>query len=91
VIWVIFGTFAITVHELGHALAFRHYGLESSIRFWAMGGLAIPNDQEAAARLPDRQWLVVSLAGPGVGLVLGSIGWRSRASLPAKAWTCAPQ
>lgn len=74
VIWVIFGTFAITVHELGHALAFRHYGLESSIRFWAMGGLAIPNDQEAAARLPDRQWLVVSLAGPGVGLVLGSIG-----------------
>ena len=74
VIWVALGTFAITVHELGHALAFRHYGLESSIRFWAMGGLAIPNDQEAAAVLPDRQWLVVSLAGPGVGLVLGAIG-----------------
>ncbi len=74
VIWVVFGTFAIAVHELGHALAFRHYGLESTIRFWAMGGLAIPIDQDGAARLPDRQWLVVSLAGPGVGLVLGSIG-----------------
>jgi stage IV sporulation protein FB len=74
VVWVVFGTFAITVHELGHALAFRRYGLESSIRFWSLGGLAIPNDQEAAANLPDRQWLVVSLAGPGVGLVLGAVG-----------------
>jgi Zn-dependent protease len=74
VVWVAFGTFAITVHELGHALAFRRFGLESSIRFWSLGGLAIPNDQAAAAVLPDRQWLVVSLAGPAVGLVLGTIG-----------------
>ena len=74
VIWVAFGTFAILVHELAHALMFRRFGLESSIQFWGLGGLAIPNDQVAAARLPDRQWLVVSLAGPGVGLVLGAIG-----------------
>jgi stage IV sporulation protein FB len=74
VVWLAFGTFAITAHELGHALVFRRYGLESSIRFWAMGGLAIPNDQEAAAALPDREWLLVSLAGPSVGLVLGAIG-----------------
>ena len=72
VVWVVFGTFAILVHELGHALAFRRYGLESSIAFWGLGGVTIPNDQGRAARLPDRQWLVVSLAGPGVGLVLGA-------------------
>jgi len=74
VIWVVFGTFAILVHELGHALAFRRYGLESSIQFWGLGGLTIPNDQEAAATLPDREWLVVSVAGPAIGLVLGAIG-----------------
>ena len=74
VIWVVFGTFAILVHELGHALAFRRYGLESSIQFWGLGGLTIPNDQQAAATLPDREWLVVSVAGPAVGLVLGGIG-----------------
>jgi Zn-dependent protease len=74
VVWVVFGTFAILVHELGHAVAFRRYGLESTIAFWGLGGVTIPNDQEAAVRLPDRQWLVVSLAGPGVGLVLGAIG-----------------
>jgi Zn-dependent protease len=74
VVWVVFGTFAILVHELGHALAFRRYGLESSIAFWGLGGVTIPDDQLGAARLPDRDWLVVSLAGPGVGLVLGAIG-----------------
>ncbi|MGD0861297.1 MAG: site-2 protease family protein [Candidatus Limnocylindrales bacterium] len=73
-IWVVFGTAAILLHELGHALAFRRYGLESSIRFWTLGGLAVPNDQEAAAKLPDRQMLVVALAGPCVGLVLGAAG-----------------
>jgi Zn-dependent protease len=74
VIWVVFGTAAILLHELGHAVVFRHYGLESSIRFWALGGLAIPDDQVAAANLPDRQMLLVSLAGPAVGLVLGAAG-----------------
>jgi stage IV sporulation protein FB len=74
VVWVIFGTLAITLHELGHAIVFRRFGLESSIQFWLLGGLAIPNDQQAAADLPDGEWLAVSLAGPAVGLVLGAIG-----------------
>jgi stage IV sporulation protein FB len=73
-IWLAAGTTAILLHELGHALAFRHYGLESSIQFWALGGLAIPVDQEAAAGLSDRQMLLVALAGPCVGLVLGTAG-----------------
>jgi stage IV sporulation protein FB len=73
-VWVVLGIVAITVHELGHALAFRRFGLESSIYFWTLGGLAVPNDQEAAANLADAKWLVVSLAGPSVGLILGAAG-----------------
>jgi stage IV sporulation protein FB len=74
IVWVVFGTVAILLHELGHALAFRRFGLESSIQFWFLGGLAFPNDQEAAARMPDGQMLLVALAGPAVGLVLGAVG-----------------
>jgi stage IV sporulation protein FB len=73
-VWVVFGTLAILLHELGHAVVFRRYGLESSIQFWFLGGLAVPNDQEAAEKLTDRQMLVVAIAGPAVGLVLGAIG-----------------
>ena len=55
-VWVVFGTFAILVHELGHAVAFRHYGLESSIAFWGLGGVTNPNDQEAIRETaPDNQ------------------------------------
>ena len=34
---------SILVHELGHALAFRYYGLPSRIVLYWMGGLAIPD------------------------------------------------
>jgi membrane-associated protease RseP (regulator of RpoE activity) len=44
----------------------------SSISFWALGGFTAPDDQEGAARLSDRQLLVVTVAGPMVGLVVGA-------------------
>jgi membrane-associated protease RseP (regulator of RpoE activity) len=69
--WVVLGLIALLLHELGHALAFRRYGVESSIKFWLLGGFTIPNDGEAASRLSDRQMLVVAISGPLVGLVLG--------------------
>jgi Zn-dependent protease len=74
VIWVVLGTLAILVHELGHAVVMRRFGLESTIRFWMLGGLAVPVDQEAAAGLSNRRWIAIGLAGPAVGLVLGAIG-----------------
>lgn len=85
IIWVAFGWLAILLHELGHALAFRHYGLESTIRFWLIGGLTVPTDQDAAAELADRRWVVVAFAGPAVGLVLGGaslVAWPFAATLP---------
>jgi Zn-dependent protease len=78
--WVVLGFIALLLHELGHALAFRRYGVQSSIRFWFLGGLTVPGDGEAASRLSDRQMLVVVLAGPVVGLVLGGL---ALAAVPA--------
>ncbi len=69
--WVVLGFVALLLHELGHALAFRHFGVESTITFWLLGGFTIPTDQEAARLLSDRQMLVVSISGPLVGLILG--------------------
>lgn len=70
-VWVVLGFVALLIHELGHALAFRRYGIASSITFWLLGGFTVPDDQEAAQRLTDRQLLVVTIAGPLVGLVIG--------------------
>ncbi len=69
--WVLLGFVALLIHELGHALAFRRYGVMSSISFWVLGGFTVPDDQDAASRLSDRQLLVVTVAGPLVGLVIG--------------------
>jgi Zn-dependent protease len=71
--WVVLGFIALLLHELGHALAFRRYGVESSITFWLLGGFTVPNDQEAAARRSERQMLAVTVAGPLVGLVIGAM------------------
>ena len=34
---------SILVHELGHAIAFRRFGIDSRIVLYWMGGLAIPD------------------------------------------------
>ena len=69
--WIVLGLLALLLHELGHALAFRRYGVESAVTFWLLGGFTVPIDQTAAERLSDRQMLAVTLAGPLVGLVIG--------------------
>ena len=64
---------SILVHELGHTLAFRHFGLHSRIVLHWMGGLAIPEQGigRRQGRLNNYQAIVVSLAGPVAGLLLG--------------------
>ena len=76
VIWVVFGTFAILVHELGHALAFRRYGLESSIQFWGLGGLTIPNDHIEMKKLDEfeNDALAALVPGRSQNVVGGSWG-----------------
>jgi stage IV sporulation protein FB len=84
-IWVVAGMTAVLLHELGHALAFRRYGLESSIQFWILGGVTIPTDQAAAVTLRETQILLVALAGPFVGLALGIVGLAIQAAVAGQA------
>ena len=65
---------SILFHELGHAWAFRFYGIDSRIVLHWMGGLAIPerNTWRGGGRpagLTPMQQVVVSLAGPSANIV----------------------
>jgi Zn-dependent protease len=78
--WVAIVLVSVLVHELGHALALRRWGVSSRIVLHAMGGVTIPTH-----RLPERsRRIAVSLAGPVTGMVLLGLpavlvdqGWRA--------------
>ncbi len=61
--WLVVVAVSILIHELGHAFAVRSYGITPEIRLWGMGGLTI-----YGFALPPRKSLLVSLAGPLIGI-----------------------
>jgi Zn-dependent protease len=74
-IWVIVVFVSILIHEMGHALAFRRYGVGSHIVLHYMGGLAIPESAPwgtgyANVSPSPKQQIVISLAGPFAGFLL---------------------
>jgi Zn-dependent protease len=72
-------TLSILLHELGHAIAFRIFGeRNATIVLWGLGGLTY-------GRRPPRAWqnIVVSLAGPFVGFVVGMVSLFARIALGA--------
>lgn len=60
---------SILIHEFGHALAFRHYKIESRILIHGMGGLCIPS----SGRLTPKDNMFVCLCGPFAGFALALI------------------
>jgi Zn-dependent protease len=77
-LWVIAVFFSVTIHELGHALAFRRYGLDAVILLYIGGGLTIPQqmrwgDSYASVALSPRQQMVISLAGPFAGFAFAAL------------------
>ncbi len=69
---------SILVHELGHSLAFRYYGVSSHITLYWLGGLAVP-DGTSWGRTSNRgagtplSQIVISLAGPFAGFALAGV------------------
>lgn len=79
-VWVGALLLSILVHELGHALAMRMYGMRSRIVLYHFGGLAIPDsfgawDGARQLRVGPREQIVISMAGPGLQLALAAVVW----------------
>jgi Zn-dependent protease len=73
VFWV-----SVLVHELGHAFAFRYFGVHSRVVLYWMGGLAIPTgggvwNTRRTGSLNSKQQIIVSLAGPVAGFLLAAV------------------
>ena len=68
--WIVVVLLSLTIHEMGHAVAFRLYGHKPSIVIYAMGGAT---SSSTPGGLPPGRDLVISLAGPFTGLAFGGI------------------
>jgi Zn-dependent protease len=75
--WILLAGISILLHELGHAAAYRRFGIQPRVRLYSFGGLTY-----GEALSPARS-IVVSLAGPVTGLLVGlailaaywALGW----------------
>ena len=76
--WVAVVAVSILIHELGHAFALSTYSIRPEIRLWGMGGLTI-----SGFVLPPRKSILVSLAGPLVGIPVAIAVMVLRPWLPA--------
>ena len=69
-IWIAVCFGSILIHEMGHALAFRAFGIASEVVLYAWGGLAIPKGR---VRYSHAANVLVSLAGPFAGFCLAGL------------------
>ena len=79
-LWMACLLISIVIHELGHALAFRRFGIESSIVLYHFGGLAIPERSSdfrgrSASSLSPKEDLIVAFSGPLLQLISGLLVW----------------
>ena len=64
---------AILLHELGHAWAFRRYGISPAIELYMLGGLTFPTRDSARPTLTHGQHIFIAFAGPLMSLLLGLV------------------
>jgi len=75
-IWVSTLFVSILIHELGHALMMRRFGIRSHIVLYLLGGLAIPDSAgfgNESRRSNPRDWVLILAAGPGAGFLLAAL------------------
>lgn len=71
-VWVGVVFVSVLLHEMGHALVGRRFGMHPEISLYGMGGLT---SWRTGRRLTRAQSILVSVAGPGAGLLLGALVW----------------
>lgn len=76
--WMAIVFISVLIHELGHALACRLFGYQPSITLESLGGHTLPN---APGPIPWSRDLVLTVAGPLFGLLLGVACWVSYKSM----------
>lgn len=77
-IWIAALLLSILIHEVGHTLAMKYYGLRSRIVLYHFGGLAIPDsfgswDGARQRRIGPQEQIVISAAGPALQLALAAV------------------
>ena len=77
VLWMAAMFVSILIHELGHALAFRYFGISSSVVLYHFGGMAIPDSFSSFGRISRSRsrenQLIISAAGPAAQLLLAAV------------------
>ena len=68
--WLVVVFISVLVHEMGHALVARRFGLSPQITLYSMGGLT--SWSEVTEIAPAKN-LAISLAGPAAGFLLGGV------------------
>ncbi len=68
--WLAVVFISVLLHELGHALVARRFGLSPQITLYSMGGLT--SWSEVTEIAPPKH-LAISLAGPAAGFLLGGV------------------
>jgi Zn-dependent protease len=85
--WLVVVFVSILLHEFGHALVGRAFGLTPEIRLHSFGGLTSWGEEKA---ISPKQNIAISLAGPGAGLLFGGLVFligRSFSELPeSRLW-----
>jgi Zn-dependent protease len=69
---------SILVHEMGHALIMRYFGLRPRVVLYSFGGLAIPDSDYSPfggsrPRIGPLERILYTLAGPGAGFMLAAL------------------
>lgn len=77
-VWVLVVFVSILIHEFGHAIAFKIYGLYSRVVLYMAGGLTIPETVQwgsrwASVSLSPIQEIVISFSGPLAGFLFTAI------------------
>src|SRR5215813_765739 len=77
--WLIVIFVSILVHELGHALVVRSFGMSPQILLYSMGGLTSWTDEKG---ISHAKRIAISVAGPFAGFLFGGIVFLTEYKFP---------